>query len=158
MTAYVVSPTAESKRQDGLRQPVYIRHSAEKGCMWTAVYTPQVLISRGCVHNWKGDWKFHLFANNMRGGCLAHVIKSVDRLTSQNDPGWALQWHQRQKNPAAITRCTAAKREGARLTVSRHILHPRPPKQSSNLWKSQIMIQRPAGEPGAFQPCAAREG
>lgn len=72
--------------------------------------------------------------------------------------GWALQWHQRQKNPAAITRCTAAKREGARLTVSRHILHPRPPKQSSNLWKSQIMIQRPAGEPGAFQPCAAREG
>lgn len=92
------------------------------------------------------------------GGCLAHVIKSVDRLTSQNDPVWALQWHQRQKNPAAITRCTAAKREGARLTVSRHILHPRPPKQSSNLWKSQIMIQRPAGEPGAFQPCAAREG
>lgn len=96
----------------------------------------------------KGDWKFHLFANNMGGGCLARVIKSVEGLTSENDPGWALQWHQRQKNPAAITR----------LTVSRHILHPRLPKQSTNLWKSPIMIQRRAGEPGAFQPCAVREG
>lgn len=58
-------PQPQTKRQFGLQRPVHIAHSVEKGCMWTAVYTPQVLIPTGCVRNWKGvDWKLHLFAKN----------------------------------------------------------------------------------------------
>lgn len=48
VTTYVVP---QPQRVKGRK--ANIRHFVEKRCMWTAVYTPQVLISRGCVHTEK---------------------------------------------------------------------------------------------------------
>lgn len=158
MTAYVVSPTAESIRQAVLQQALYIRHSVEKTAVCEQLFThhkcwyPEAVCPTEKV---TGNSTFSQRAWE----------EAAQPVWLKEWTGWHHEMTQDERRSDISVRKTtrnhmvhSCHQEGAPLTVNRHILHPRLPKQSTNLWKSQIMTQRPAGEPGAFQPCAAREG